>query len=54
MFLYKFKIKLSFLLSIFFILSACSGSVSNIVELYDEVLIDDYKSEIICPKVKFI
>ena len=56
MFLYKFKIKVSFLLTILFILSACSSSVTKMTEINDDVLSDDYeyKKEILCPKVKFI
>ena len=56
MFLYKFKIKISFLLTILFILAACGGPVTKIAEIYDDVLSDEYKykKDILCPKVKFI
>ena len=54
MFLYKFKSKLSFLLTILFFLSACSGSSSNITELYSNVLNNEYEYEIKCPRVKYI
>ena len=54
MFLYKFKIKISFLSAIFFILSGCGLSGNKVAELYDDALGDEYEYEIACPTVKFI
>jgi hypothetical protein len=54
MFFHKFITKLSFLLTIFSLLSACSGPASKVVSLYDDVISDVSEYEIICPKVKFI
>ena len=52
MFLYKFKIKVSFLFASLIILSACGLSGNKVAELYDDTLGDEY--EIACPSVKYI
>ena len=54
MFLYKFKIKISFLSATLIILSGCGLSGNNVAELYDDALGDEYKYEIACPTVKYI
>ncbi len=54
MFLYKFKIKISFLSATLIILSGCGLSGNKVEELYDDALGDEYKYEIACPTVKYI
>ena len=54
MFLYKFKIKISFLSVTLIILSGCGLSGNKVEELYDDALGDEYKYEIACPTVKYI
>ena len=52
MFLYENKTKISFLLTLLIILSACSYSGTKIAKLYEDSFIE--KNEKTCPKVKFI
>ena len=52
MFLYKIKIKISFLSATLIILSACGLSGNKVAQLYDDALGDEY--EIACPTVKYI
>jgi hypothetical protein len=54
MFLYKFKIKISFLSATLIILSGCGLSGNKVAELYDDALSDEYEYEIACPTVKYI
>ena len=54
MFLYKIKIKISFLSATLIILSACGLSGNKVAELYDDALGDEYEYEIPCPTVKYI
>ena len=54
MLFHKFIIKLTLLLTIFFVLSACGGSASKVASLYDDVIKDESEYEITCPEVKFI
>ena len=54
MFLYKFKIKISFLCATLIILSGCGLSGNKVAELYDHALGDEYEYEIACPTVKYI
>ena len=52
MFLYENKTKISFLLTLLLILSACSESGTKITKFYEDSFIE--KNEKTCPKVKFI
>jgi len=52
MFLYVNKTKISFLLTLLLILSACSESGTKIAKLYEDSFTE--KNEKTCPKVKFI
>ena len=52
MFLYQNKTKISFLLMLLLILSACSGAGTKIAGLYEDTFSE--KNEKICPKVKLI
>jgi len=52
MFLYQNKTKISFLLMLLLILSACSGSREKIAGLYEDTFSEKYEE--ICPKVKLI
>ena len=54
MLFHKFITKLPFLVTIFFILSACGVPANKIASLYDVVLSDESVYEITCPIVKFI
>ena len=54
MLFHKFITKLPFLVTIFFILSACGVPVNKVASLYDDVLSDESVYEITCPIVKFI
>jgi hypothetical protein len=54
MFLYKFKIKISFLSATLIILSGCGLSENKVAELYDDALGNEYEYAIACPTVKYI
>jgi hypothetical protein len=54
MLFHKFITKLPFLVTIFFILSACGVPANKVASLYDDVLSDESVYEITCPIVKFI